>query len=175
MSKSNLKVILHPVRMKIIQSFVRNKEQTVQQLAERITDVPIPSLYRHINTLLDAGFIEVVQENPVRGTIEKVFALKQQTPNDFLNLSKAEHLDLFTTFVAQLISMYDQYLSGDNVDLQKDGVSYRVAELHVTDEEFRELAVKIGTLIMEAVQNEPSPERKVKQLATIIIPEGEKS
>lgn len=54
-------------------------------------------------------------------------------------------------------------------------MSYRVAELHVTDEEFRELAVKIGTLIMEAVQNEPSPERKVKQLATIIIPEGEKS
>lgn len=175
MRESKLKVILHPVRMKIIQSFVNKKELTVQQLAERMTDVPAPSLYRHMNTLLDAGFIEVVQENPIRGTVEKVYALKKQSPDDILNLSKEEHLELFTAFSVQLIGMFDQYLSGNHVDLQKDGVSYRIAELHVSDEEFKELALKMSALIMEAARNEPSPERKIKQLATIIIPEGAKS
>ncbi|WP_046174270.1 helix-turn-helix domain-containing protein [Domibacillus indicus] len=175
MSASKLKVILHPVRMKMIQSFVNQRKLTVQQLSERIPDVPPPSLYRHMNTLLEAGFVEVVEENPIRGTVEKVYALKEQSPDDFLSLSREEHVDLFTAFAAQLIGSFERYVSSEKADFLKDGAGYRTAELHVTDEEFQELIQQMGALIMKAAQNKPSPERKVKQLSTIIIPEGEQS
>ncbi len=174
MKHSKMKLILHPVRMKIIQSLVNGRKLTVQQLTERIKDVPQATLYRHMNTLLEAEFIEVVQENQIRGTVEKVFALKEQKPEaqeEFLNWSKEEHIELFFTFTTQLLGLYENYLNKGDVDLVKDGAGYRVANLHVTDEEYVELVQKIGALIQEASLNEPSSERKVKNLATIIIPE----
>ena len=76
MNQSKMKLILHPVRMKIIQSLLNGKNLTVQQLSQRAKDVPQATLYRHLNKLLEADFIQVVQENQIRGTVEKVYALK---------------------------------------------------------------------------------------------------
>ncbi|OLN22184.1 transcriptional regulator [Domibacillus antri] len=168
------KLILHPVRMKIIQSLANGRKLTVQQLAEWIKDVPQATLYRHINTLLEANLIEVVQENQIRGTVEKVFALKEQSiqsQEEFLNLSKEDHVELFFTFTAQLMGLYEQYLNKGDADLVKDGAGYRIANVHVTDEEYSELIREIGKVIQKAMLNEPSPERKVKNIATIVIPE----
>lgn len=172
-----MKIILHPVRMKIIQALMNGKEMTVQEVAQRVEDVPQATLYRHLNKLFDAGFIHVVRENPVRGTVEKVYALKEpdiQSQEDFLKLTKEEHLELFLTFTTQLFSLYESYLSQDHVDLVKDGVSYTVANLYLSDEEFMELMQGIGALIQPAIKNEPTPDRKARNIATIIIPEVKK-
>jgi DNA-binding transcriptional ArsR family regulator len=177
MSASKMKVILHPVRMKIIQALINGKEMTVQELSKWAEDIPQATLYRHLNKLLDAGFIRVVQENPVRGTIEKVYALKEpevQSQEDFLKLSKQEHIELFLTFTTQLMHLYESYLSRDGVDLVKDGVSYTIANLHLSDQEFMELMQGVGTLIQSALANEPTPERKSRHIATIIIPDAKK-
>ena len=77
MNQSKMKLILHPVRMKIIQSLLNGKNMTVQQLSQRAKDVPQATLYRHLNKLLEAELIQVVQENQIRGTVEKVYALKE--------------------------------------------------------------------------------------------------
>ena len=154
MSASKMKVILHPVRMKIIQALINGKEMTVQELSKWAEDVPQATLYRHLNKLLDAGFIRVVQENPVRGAVEKVYALKEpniQSQEDFLKLTKEEHLELFLTFTTQLMSLYESYLSQEKIDLVKDGVSYTIANLNLTDQEFIELMQGIGTLIQSAL------------------------
>ncbi|MFZ0447056.1 MAG: helix-turn-helix domain-containing protein [Bacillus sp. (in: firmicutes)] len=175
MSASKMKVILHPVRMKIIQALINGKEMTVQELSKWAEDVPQATLYRHLNKLLDAGFIRVVQENPVRGAVEKVYALKEpniQSQEDFLKLTKEEHLELFLTFTTQLMSLYESYLSQEKIDLVKDGVSYTIANLNLTDQEFIELMQGIGTLIQSAIGNEPTPERKPRNIATIIIPDA---
>ncbi|WP_053365711.1 helix-turn-helix domain-containing protein [Bacillus sp. FJAT-27245] len=164
------KLILHPVRMKILQSLVNGRHRTAFELLEHIKDVPQATLYRHLNKLLEAGFIEVVQENQVRGTVEKVYGLKQTAPTKVDSISKEQHLELFFTFMAQLMGTYEQYLSTD-FDLQRDGVTYRVARMHLTDEEFMELAQNMGRLIGEAMKNEPSAERTPRNLATVVIPE----
>lgn len=176
MTASKMKVILHPVRMKIIQALINGKEMTVQELSKWAEDVPQATLYRHLNKLLDAGFIKVVQENPVRGTVEKVYALKEldiKSQEDFLKLTKEEHLELFLTFTTQLMSLYESYLSQKKIDLVKDGVSYTIANLNLTDQEFMELMQGIGTLIQSALANEPTPERKPRNIATIIIPDAQ--
>jgi DNA-binding transcriptional ArsR family regulator len=172
--QSKVKLMLHPVRMKIIQTLGNGKNLTVQQMTERIKDVPQATLYRQLNTLLEADLIQVVQENHIRGTIEKVYALKEpdiKSQQEFLNLSKEQHLELFLTFTTQLLGLYESYLSKENIDLFRDGVSFRVANVNLSDEEFQELVLKIGTLIQNAILNEPSPERKARNIATIIIPE----
>jgi DNA-binding PadR family transcriptional regulator len=130
-------------------------------------------LYRQLNTLLEADLIQVVQENQIRGTVEKVYALKEQSVNsmeDFLKLSKEDHLELFLTFTTQLVGQFENYLNQEDIDFIRDGVSYRVAKLYLTDEEFKELVINIGALIQKAALNQPSPERKARNFATIIIP-----
>jgi DNA-binding transcriptional ArsR family regulator len=177
MTASKIKVILHPVRMKIIQALINGKEMTVQELSKWAKDVPQATLYRHLNKLLDAGFIRVVQENPIRGAVEKVYALKEtdvHSQEDFLKLTKEEHLELFLTFTTQLMSLYESYLSQEKVDLVKDGVSYTMANLNLTDQEYMELLQGIGTLIQSALTNEPTPDRKPRNIATIIIPDKQK-
>ncbi|WP_147533386.1 helix-turn-helix domain-containing protein [Bacillus marasmi] len=171
---SKTKLILHPVRMKIIQSLLNGKQLTVHAIAERNKEIPQATLYRQLNTLLEAEIIQVVQENQIRGTIEKVYALKEPSVNsqeDFLSLSKEEHLELFLTFTTQLLGQYEAYLNKKEIDLLQDGVSYRVAKLYLSDDEFQNLVVKMGTLLQDALQYEPTPERKARNFATIIIPE----
>ncbi len=177
MDQSKMKLILHPVRMKIIQSLLNGKNMTVQQLSQRAKDVPQATLYRHLNKLLEADLIQVVKENQIRGAVEKVYALKEppvHSQEDFLHLSKEEHLELFLTFTTHLLGMYENYLQQDEVDLVKDGVSYTVANLYLSDREFMELMQGFATLIQKAMKNEPSPERKTRNFATIVIPESKK-
>ena len=73
-----INTILHPVRMRIMQSLLGGKELTAQEISKRVSDVPQASLYRHLNRLLEAEVLEVVEENKVRGTMEKVYALSNQ-------------------------------------------------------------------------------------------------
>jgi DNA-binding transcriptional ArsR family regulator len=175
---SKTKLILHPVRMKIIQSLLNGKKRNVQQIAERLMDVPQATLYRHISKLLEADIIEVVQENQIRGTVEKVYGLKELSigsPEELLSLSKDQHLELFLTFTTQLLGLYENYLNKGDVDLVRDGVSYRVANLYLTDDEYMDLAKNIGMLIQKAMLNEPSSERSARNLAMIVIPESPKN
>jgi DNA-binding transcriptional ArsR family regulator len=178
MKNSKTKLILHPVRMKITQSLLNGKRLNVQQIAARLKDVPQATLYRHLNKLLEADVIEIVQENQIRGTVEKVYGLKEHSINsheELLNLSKEQHLELFLTFTTQLLSLYENYLNKGEVDLVRDGVSYRIANLHLTDEEFMELAKSMGSLLQKAMLNEPTPERRSRNIATVIIPESPKN
>ncbi|MBS2967773.1 helix-turn-helix domain-containing protein [Metabacillus sp. KIGAM252] len=174
---SKAKLLLHPVRMKIAQALINGRELSAQQLSERIDGVPPATLYRHINKLLEAEIIEVVQENPIRGTVEKIYALKQTgaaTPEDLEKISKEEHLDLFAAFTNQLAGMYEDYLNQEAFNLIEDGVGYRLASVHLTDEEFIELMGKMASLMVEAMEKQPSPERRTRHIATITIPDPEK-
>lgn len=57
-------VLIHPVRMKISQALMRNKETglTPLEMVKIIEDVPQATLYRHIQVLLDAGIIQIIKE-----------------------------------------------------------------------------------------------------------------
>ena len=57
------------------------------------------------------------------------------------------------------------------MDLVRDGVSYTMANLYLSDQEFMELMQGIGNLVQSAIKNEPTPERRARNVATIIIPE----
>lgn len=176
MKNSKAKLILHPVRMKIIQSLLSGQKLTVQQMIEIIKDVPQATLYRHLNKLVEADVITVVEEHQVRGTIEKVYAVNMQNANvsaeDLKHTTKDENLNYFLTFLMNLLGDFEQYLQGEHLDFYKDGVSYRQARLHLSDEEFIEFVMDLRYIFEKASQKAPSPGRKARNIATIIIPEN---
>lgn len=57
-------ILMHPVRIKISQALMRNRENglTPLEMLKIIKDVPQATLYRHIQVLLDSGVIRIVKE-----------------------------------------------------------------------------------------------------------------
>jgi DNA-binding transcriptional ArsR family regulator len=174
---SKAKLILHPVRMKIVQTLIGNKELNVQQISTRLKEVPQATLYRHLNKLLEAEVLKVVKENQIRGTIEKIYALNEHelsNKEDLEKVSKDEHLNLFLTFMTHLLGQYESYLQQDEIDLIKDGVSYRQAMVYLSDQEFQEFITELSQVFKKVMDNEPSNERTVRHISTICIPDAKK-
>ena len=61
--------------------------------------------------------------------------------------------------------MYENYLQQEDVDLVKDGVSYTVANLYLSDTEFMEFMQGFAALIQKAMENKPLTRKKSKKLS----------
>lgn len=175
--KSKAELLLHPVRMKIIQSLI-GKQLTVQQLGERVPDIPQATLYRHMRLLQDSGLLEVVERHQVRGTVERVFALAEHgsdlTPDDLRHATREQHMQLFMHFIALLLGDYGAYLERESIDMEKDMVSYRQAGFYASDEEAWELIRKLRSAIAEVMANEPASHRTKRTLTSILLPDTPK-
>ncbi|MFE8703117.1 helix-turn-helix domain-containing protein [Cytobacillus sp. FJAT-54145] len=173
--ESKADVLLHPVRLKIVQEFLGSKSLTSKDLLKRLPSVPQATLYRQIDKLVQSGILTVVEENQVRGTIEKVFSLNFGQANlakdDLQETSKEEHLNYFMLFISQILKSFEEYIDQKNTDFEKDGLGYRQVGLYLTDEEFKQFAEDMGKAFKRAVQNEPTPDRKKRVVSTIIIPD----
>ena len=72
---SSADLLLHPIRLRIIQTFLGDRRLTTGQLRLEIADVAPATLYRQVATLAQAGVLTVVDERRVRGTVERTYAL----------------------------------------------------------------------------------------------------
>ncbi|MEN6316695.1 MAG: helix-turn-helix domain-containing protein [Clostridiaceae bacterium] len=175
MKESKISILLHPIRMKLIQALLAGRRLTVQQITEFMPDVPPATMYRHLNKLLEAELIAVVEEKQVRGTVEKVYSLSehanQQTSEEILNASREDQVKYFFTYLINLLGEFEKYINQENYDLLKDGVGYSQALIYADDNEFAELAKTLANTIMQATQNKPGQGRKARTLGTIIIPQ----
>ncbi|MEH7086998.1 helix-turn-helix domain-containing protein, partial [Neobacillus drentensis] len=178
-NESAVDVILHPVRMRIIQYLI-NQQLTAQQLKEFLPDIPQASLYRNLKKLVETGVIHIVDEIPIRGTVEKVYSIHNPnkvtfSPEDLNKLSRDEHMSLFIKFMANLMGEYDRYLDQDSIDLVSDGVTFRQASIHLNDKEYVEFINELSAVYLKVINNEPKEGRRRRTVATIVIPERKKS
>jgi hypothetical protein len=156
-------LLLHPVRLQIIQAFLGDRALTTSQLQSEIPEVPAPSLYRHVGRLVNAGVLAVVAERRVRGAVERTYVLRMSAAAisvaDAARMSAQDHRQAFLAFTAGLIR-----------DFLRDGVSYRLAALWLTDKELTELGRDILAALQPRLANPPKRGRKRRMLATILLP-----
>lgn len=175
MTKALMDLVLHPVRMQIVQALAAGHRLTTAQLAERLPNIPQASLYRHLNKLVEVGLIAIVEQNQVRGTVEKVYALTSTTPLNKDELTNEDHLRLFLAFTSNLAANFEQYLNQPGANPLQDRVSFRVARIYASDEEFLQFATALRQAYDLVINNLPSPERTGLDLATILIPVAHKN
>lgn len=175
---NKIDTILHPVRFRIIQKFLDGQSKTAKILAKELKDIPQATLYRQLDTLVNAEILIISEENQIRGTVEKVYSLNisavSMASNDLKELTKEEHLQYFLLFTAQLSKDFEAYLQKNDIDYRRDGVGYRQAALHLSDEEFLEFVKDIGKVYEKYMKNIPSPNRTKRIISNIIIPENER-
>jgi len=65
------KLLTDPFKLKILEGFAI-EPSTTKQVADRMGE-KAPRLYRHVDALVDEGLLELVEEKPKRGTIERYY------------------------------------------------------------------------------------------------------
>lgn len=167
-------LLLHPVRLRVLQTFLGDRALTTSQLRSELPDVPPASLYRHVGRLVDGGVLSVVSERRVRGFVERRYVLRSSAAtvdlDEVAKMGPDEHREMFMAFIAGVLGDFDRYLSKGEVDLVRDGVSYRLTGMWLTAEERAELAHDLVTVLQPRLANAPKRGRKRWFLGTIVIP-----
>jgi Helix-turn-helix domain len=170
-------LLLHPIRLRIVQAFLGDRALTTSQLRAELPDVPSASLYRHVARLVDGGVLSVVAERRVRGALERTYVLRVSaariSADKVATMSREEHRQAFLAFVAGLISDADRYLARDHIDPLRDGASYNLAGLWLDDAELLEFLRDLYAVAQPRLANRPAPGRTRRIFATVLLPGDE--
>ena len=167
-------LLLHPVRLRIVQAFLGDRALTTTELRAELPDIPSASLYRHIALLVDAGVLAVAAERRVRGAVERTYMLRLSAANiglrELAEMSPDDHRQAFMGFVAGLLGDFDRYLANGDIDLVRDGVGYRLAGVWLDDAELAELIREIVAALQPRLANAPKAGRKRRILGGVLLP-----
>jgi DNA-binding transcriptional ArsR family regulator len=170
---SSADLLLHPVRLRIVQAFLGDRALTTAQLSSELSDVPAASLYRHVARLVDAGVLQVVAERRVRGAVERTYVLRILAASigldEIASMSIEDHRQAFMAFVAGLLADADRYLQRENVDPLRDGVSYRIAGMWLDDAEYADMVRDLVRVLQPRLANAPRKGRRRRILATVLL------
>jgi DNA-binding transcriptional ArsR family regulator len=174
MQRANL--ILHPIRFRILQALA-GETLTTQDFADRLPDVPKPSIYRHLRLLREGGMVVVAGVRPIRGVVEKAYRLNQPMRlgvEDMARLSPDDHVRFFQNYAMTLIQGFSDYVHAGEaqapIDLMADRVGYTEAFLYATLEEFDQFATALNAALLPLLQNQPAEGRRKRKLAIITHP-----
>jgi hypothetical protein len=171
---ASVDLLLHPVRLRIVQAFLGDRALTTSALRAELADISAASLYRHVARLVDAGVLAVVAERRVRGAVERTYVLRLTAASigldELATMSADDHRQAFMAFVAGLLGDFDRYLARGDIDLLRDGVSYRLAGLWLDDDEFAELMRDLAVVLQPLLANAPKAGRKRRILGSVLMP-----
>ena len=125
-------ILSNPIRMRIFQYLQINGEATTRQMSEALDDIPVPTLYRHVNRLLEDGLLKVVSERKIRGSVERTIAINEEEWSSRVND------DLGDTAYQFLMTLYEgfrDYSSKADADPKRDKLFMRTCLLRMSDEQ----------------------------------------
>ncbi|MEQ1699515.1 MAG: helix-turn-helix domain-containing protein [Ilumatobacteraceae bacterium] len=173
-SGSSADLLLHPVRLRIVQAFLGDRALTTADLQVELADVATTSLYRHVSRLADAGVLEVVGERQGRGSVERTFRLvpgaASVSVDDLASMATDEHRRAFTVFVAGLLGDFDRLLEHGRPNFVRDRIGYRQTALHLTDAEMDELIDDLRAVVAARAALPPANDRRRRLLTTVVMP-----
>ena len=167
-------LLLHPMRLRIMQAFLGDRALTTSQLSAELSDVPAASLYRHVAKLVSAGVLQVVAERRVRGAVERTYVLRLAAARvavaDLDVMTADDHRQMFMAFAAGLLADFDRYLQHGKPDLVRDGVAFGIEGLWLDDAEFADLMRDLFRVLQPRRANAPRPGRRRRLLASVLLP-----
>jgi hypothetical protein len=167
-------LLLHPVRLRILQAFLGDRALTTSQLSAELADVPPASLYRHVARLVDGGVLQVVAERRVRGAVERTYVLRlagaRVRLDDIDKMTTEDIRQMFMAFTAGLLADFDRYLDRGGVDLVRDRVSFGIEALWLDDSEHMDLLLDLYRVLDSRRANGPRKGRRRRLLASALLP-----
>jgi DNA-binding transcriptional ArsR family regulator len=173
---ASAELLLHPLRLRIVQAFLGDRTLTVAQLAAELGDDVSPaSLYRHMALLTKAGVLQVAAERRVRAVVERTYMLRlhaaQIQPDEAAAMGPEQHLAAFMAYVAGMLTDVERYLTTGMPDPLRDGASYRIGAMWLTDAELADLVRDLQAVFLPRLANPPTKERRRRTVYNVLVPE----
>ncbi|MER5889134.1 helix-turn-helix domain-containing protein [Streptomyces sp. NPDC001941] len=169
-----LKLLAHPIRLRIVHAMGGGRLLTTAQLCARIPDASKATVYRHIDTLVSGGILEVAEEHRVRGAVERHYRLRQDRAaigaDRLRTLTPEDHRQAFATAMAALLAEFNTYLDSEDADPVADQVGYRQHAVWLTPYELTELITELRAAIAPRLAHSPGPDRAQYLLSPIHFP-----
>lgn len=169
--------LLHPIRLRIVQTLLGVEELTTIQMHEQMPDVPIATLYRHVAQLVKHGLLELVGERQIRGASERTYrvisGLVNPSPDELAASSREDLLTMFTVFSSGLIRDFAAYLQTGQPDLVADRVSFAQADFWATTAEVDEFFHTFMGALTPLLSNTAGDGRRRRKLTTVLVPRAE--
>jgi len=166
-------LLLHPVRSRIVE-VIAGRQLTARQISNAMADTAQTTLYRYLKELVSAGFLSVVSERPVRGTVEKLYALGERST--FINAEEAEFMsaeDWMRTckyFTNSILGDFARYLQKPDANPTTDSVGFNKLVFDLTFEELSAFVTDLRALLKEAGSKPEREGSKRYNLGLSIMP-----
>lgn len=161
------KIMLNPIRMRIIQELANARTMTSGELCEKIKDVPRTTMYRHINTLIDNNILSVESEKKVRGSLERTLTLNVSEITKQNTIENADQ-NAFG-FLMNTYSKFHNYFSNENANPGKDKIFLNNTVLMMSDNEYDLFLGELRDLLLK-YNFESCEDRKSRDISIISSP-----
>jgi DNA-binding transcriptional ArsR family regulator len=157
-------LLLNPARLRIIQYISLHGEATAGNVCQSMQDIPKATVYRHTKLLEDSGLLQIVKENRIRGTMEKVYSVNMEViPIG----DKKAVLHLATGYFIGLLRDMEMYLTENDIDLKGDMIFFNSAILNVSDEEYKQMLDEIALILRQYLTLPSAANRKTRKLSIV--------
>jgi len=170
-------LIIHPVRLRILR-LLSDRQMTVEEIHQQLGDVPIATLYRHVNTLTDNAMLHVVETRRARGAKEHRYTLApggaQLDAADISTFTRDDHRQYFTGFAVHLLNDFNRYITDCDLAKLSDDLGYQQHSQFLNPREQQSLEEELKALMERYSNLPPGNGRRQMILSTVIMP-GEPS
>ena len=174
MQEQMMECLTNPIRSKLVLEISEKNQATAKQLAEVFPEIPQTSLYRHLKSMVESGLLNIVEERPIRGTVEKVYAMNQDFA-ETLGKNLAEnngqaYLLLFNQYMMGVLKEFQEYAARPQIDIAGDCSAFSLAPIYATKEELEQALGQIGGILQGLLANKSTPERRLRNVGIIVTP-----
>lgn len=177
MNEKLLKYLGNPISTQILIELDRNN-LSAKDLKRLLPNIPTTTLYRYVKQLYSENILEIVEEKPNRGTIEKVYSLinplKKNDVEKFNQMDTQQYFHKFMAFNFSLITEFSEYSKKVDIDVSKEGTGFSVAPIYATPEELKMYGEAISKILKPALKKQNS-EQKLHNFAVIVTPPKEEN
>ncbi len=173
MNDKAMEYFLNPTKCRILIEIGQSNDITVTELSKKCPNIPRSTMYRHLAKMERDGMVRIISTERKRGTVEKTYAisddLKEWPSEPSIEQMKAIYMQFM---IKQLIDGYS-YLNTEGLDVKESRLTFGVAPMYATDDEYMRAMMLIGNAIQELRENKPAPGRRLYSFVNMAIPSTE--
>lgn len=166
--KTRSEMLLHPVRMRILQHLTKNGSATTGSIAKIMPDVPRTTLYRHLNLLQKEGYLKIAKEIKVRGTYEREYKIDEAHMRG--RTQKEKERQATFDLLLRMIGDFEEYYEEPESDAGRDMLFFTGNTLRLSDEEFTFFLQELFTLLAKYDALSGGEDQKPRSITMISAP-----
>ncbi len=174
MNEKTMDCLTNPVACRLLLEVQERKRATAKCLAASCREIPQTTLYRYLKKMTACGILEVVEIHPIRGTVEKVYAVSAAYFEEIGRLVAANdaqaYLTLFTQYITGLLQEFKEYSSQADINLLEDCSAFTLAPAYLTKQEWEQAATEIGAILTRLTKQEKTAARRLHTIGLILTP-----